>query len=177
LNKQYTQNKYELLVPKIIEHMKKTGEWGEFFPVQIAEFGYNETVSQEQYPLTKEEALKIGAKWKKSYPPNKYQGEIIRIPDSIKEVNDSIIKQILPCAACGKNYKIITQELEFHRKNDIPLPSRCPDCRHLARIKQRNPNKLWSRTCAKCQALIQTTFAPDRSEIVYCEACYLKEVY
>jgi hypothetical protein len=27
LNKQYTKEEYEELVPKIIEHMKKTGEW------------------------------------------------------------------------------------------------------------------------------------------------------
>jgi hypothetical protein len=27
LNKQYTRDEYEVLVPRIIEHMKKTGEW------------------------------------------------------------------------------------------------------------------------------------------------------
>lgn len=27
LNKQYTKEQYEELVPKIIEHMTKTGEW------------------------------------------------------------------------------------------------------------------------------------------------------
>ena len=57
LNKQYTKAEYETLVPKIIEHMKKTGEWGEFFPASISPFGYNETVAQEYFPLTREEAL------------------------------------------------------------------------------------------------------------------------
>jgi len=27
LNKQYSKEEYEELVPKIIEHMQKTGEW------------------------------------------------------------------------------------------------------------------------------------------------------
>jgi CxxC-x17-CxxC domain-containing protein len=36
--------------------------------------------------------------------------------------------------------------------------------------------KLWSRSCAKCGKNIQTSYVPDRSEIVYCEECYNAEV-
>ncbi|MDD5740031.1 MAG: hypothetical protein PHO20_04665, partial [Candidatus Peribacteraceae bacterium] len=43
LNKQYTKAEYEALVPKIIEHMRKTKEWGEFFPMSSAVFAYNES--------------------------------------------------------------------------------------------------------------------------------------
>jgi hypothetical protein len=56
-NKQYTKEQYEELVPKIIEHMQKAGEWGEFFPASLSPFGYNETHAQEYYPMTREEAL------------------------------------------------------------------------------------------------------------------------
>ncbi|NUJ98295.1 hypothetical protein HGA92_06015, partial [Candidatus Gracilibacteria bacterium] len=69
LNKQYTKEEYEILVPKIIEHMmtppkspsieRESGaivkqgeqEWGEFFPSSLSPFGYNETVAQEYYPI------------------------------------------------------------------------------------------------------------------------------
>jgi hypothetical protein len=47
LNKQYSKDEYEKLVPKIIEHMKSTGEWAEFFPVELSPFSYNETAAQE----------------------------------------------------------------------------------------------------------------------------------
>ena len=57
-NKQYTKEEYETLVPKIIEHMKQTGEWGEFFDTSLSPFGYNETVANEYYPLSEEEATK-----------------------------------------------------------------------------------------------------------------------
>jgi hypothetical protein len=57
LNKQYTKEEYETLVPKIIEHMKSTREWSEFFPIEISPFTYNETVAQEYFPLTKAEVL------------------------------------------------------------------------------------------------------------------------
>jgi len=44
-------------------------------------------------------------------------------------------------------------------------------------MKLRNPRKLYTRNCDKCGKEIQTTYAPERPEIVYCENCYNKEVY
>jgi hypothetical protein len=37
--------------------MKSTGEWGEFFPLSLSLFGYNETVAQDYFPLAQEEAI------------------------------------------------------------------------------------------------------------------------
>lgn len=51
LNKQYMKEEYETLVPKIIEHMTQTQEWGEFFPVSMSPFAYNESVAQLMYPI------------------------------------------------------------------------------------------------------------------------------
>lgn len=51
LNKQYTKEEYEKLVPLIIAHMTKTQEWGEFFPIKISPFSYEETVAQDFFPL------------------------------------------------------------------------------------------------------------------------------
>ncbi|MEK6615123.1 MAG: hypothetical protein AABZ32_03275, partial [Bacteroidota bacterium] len=33
LNKKYSKSEYEEILPRIIQHMKSTGEWGEFFPI------------------------------------------------------------------------------------------------------------------------------------------------
>ncbi len=60
-NKQYTKEQYEELVPRIIEHMMKTLEWGEFFPSWVSPFGYNETVAMDHFPLAREEVLGVGA--------------------------------------------------------------------------------------------------------------------
>jgi len=35
LNKQYLKEKYQKIVPKIIENLKKSGEWGNFFPKEL----------------------------------------------------------------------------------------------------------------------------------------------
>lgn len=176
LNKQYSREEYEELIPKIIEHMRKDGggamkrageassaSWGEFFPVTHSPFGYNETVASEYFPLEKSEILTRGWHFK--------------IPDSIDEVSDAISDNILLCEVTGKPYKIIPQELRFYRKMKLPIPWKCPDCRHRDRLKLRNPRKLFERTCAKCGKAIKTSYSPDRPEIVYCEKCYLETVY
>ncbi len=51
LNKQYTKEEYNTLVPKIIKKMKADWEWWEFFPSSISPFWYNETVAQEYFPI------------------------------------------------------------------------------------------------------------------------------
>jgi hypothetical protein len=50
LNKKYSKEDYETLLPKIIDHMKKTGEWGEFFPMEISPFKYEETKAVDYFP-------------------------------------------------------------------------------------------------------------------------------
>lgn len=184
LNKQYTKEEYEKLVPKIIEHMKQNGEWGEFFPVSMSIFAYNETIASEYFPLSKEKALSLGANWREEDTLNRYQGPKITVPDDIENTNSEITKQILTCSArgdnnrvCGKNYKIISQEFDLYRKIKVGVPKNCPDCRHKARQALRNPRRLWERNCDKCGSSIKTSYSPDRPEKVYCEACYLKEVY
>jgi hypothetical protein len=136
--------------------MRKTQEWGKFFPPQIDPFAYNESAAQDFFPLTKDEAIKMGYKWrdedKKEYTPQ---------PES------------LSCEKCGKNYRLIPQELKFYKTNNLPTPKSCPTCRHLERFRSRNTYKLYSRTCDNCKTPIQTTYPETSNNIVYCEKCYL----
>jgi len=178
LNKQYTKEEYEELVPKIIEHMKKTGEWGEFFPITLSPFGYNETDAQEYFIMKKEEVLLQGWKWKDDEKgKDDYLGPKIEIPESIENSYIDICDKILQCESTGKLYKITPQEFSFYKKIGVPLPRKSPEQRHKERVALRNPRNLWTRNCDKCGIEMQTTYAPDRPEIVYCEECYLKEVY
>lgn len=176
-NKQYTKEEYEVLVPKIIQHMMATGEWGEFFPAQISAYGYNESSAFTFFPLSKEEVLKHGWKWYEKPEGSQYIGPTVTVPSSIEEVDDSLCGQILKCERTGKLYKIIPQELRLYRKLGVPVPRICPEERHQLRVSQRNPRHLWDRACKNCGVAIQTTYAPDHPEVVYCEACYLKTVY
>lgn len=218
LNKQYPKEEYEALRKKVIEHMnampyldkkERIYKYGEFFPIEISPFGYNESVAQDYFPLTKDKIGENGYGWtdivkhKKTYNATMKSEDI---PDDIRDVdNDSVLNEIIECANAAKNtcagvgvFRIVKNELTFYKEQGIPLSRFCPNCRQLARIKQRNPLKLWFRVCTcqgpssengiyqntvdhfhkerKCPNEFETTYSPERPEIVYCEQCYVSEV-
>ncbi len=177
LNKQYSKEDYEALVPRIIAHMRKRGEWGEYFPTTMAPCAYNDSEAQELFPLTREHVLARGWRWEEGEADGaKYLGPVTVIPQAIADVPDAICSKILQCAVTGKPYKIIPQELALCRELGIPIARKCPEQRHAERMSLRNPRRLWSRPCAQCGKNMETTYAPDRPETVYCEACYLQLV-
>jgi len=176
LNKQYTKEEYEELVPKIIDHMRKTGEWGEFFPIKNSPFGYNISFAQEYAPIREEEGLAHNYRWEKK-EEKEYHEATTQLPESIDETSDEITKEIFTCTGCTKNYRITPQELRFYKDKNIALPKYCADCRHITRIHQCNSPHFYNRTCAKCSASIATTYPPNSGAIVYCEKCYLKAIY
>ncbi|MDC0506214.1 hypothetical protein OAN96_01315 [Candidatus Gracilibacteria bacterium] len=180
LNKQYGKEEYEVLVPRIIKKMQEDKQWGEFFPSSISPFGYNETAVQDYFPLDKNQAIEQGFHWsdyqaaalnvEKTIPANK-------LPDNIADIPDDILNWAIVCEVTQKPFKITSQELDFYRKRNISIPTRHPDQRHSDRMALRNPRKLFERDCDKCGTNMQTTYAPDRSEKVYCEDCYNSEIY
>ena len=215
LNKQYTKEEYEELVPKIIQHMNETPyidklgriyKYGEFFPSELSPFAYNETIAQEYSPLTKEETEKQGYSWKDpDVRDYKITLKADDLPDHIKDVDDSVLNEIIGCAhqgecreQCTTAFRIIREEFDFYKRANLPLPRLCPNCRHYARLKRQNLIKLWNRKCQcfgltsenniykntvthfhgsdKCSNSFETSYAPERKEIVYCEACYNAEV-
>ncbi|MBI2627645.1 hypothetical protein HYW72_01810 [Candidatus Nomurabacteria bacterium] len=151
----------------------------------------------EDIVLSKEGALKRGFNWQNNVQQTtgKETLKAENIPDSINEIGDSILNEVFACVDCKRNYKIIPNELIFYRKMKIPIPRRCFYCRHANRLKKRNPFKLWHRTCMcgstgspqattdhshgenRCEVEFETSYAPDRPEIVYCEKCYQQEIY
>jgi hypothetical protein len=204
LNKQYSKEEYMKLIPKIIKHMNdmpyidqegKTYKYGEFFPVELSPFAYNETIAQEYFPLTKTEALKQGYRWKDEMERNFHIDiKAEDIPDDMQKTSKDIIGKVIECEhkvkcheQCTEAFKIVENELSFYKRMNLPIPHLCPNCRHNTRQKQRNPVRLWRRKCmcnkdhqqhnGPCDAEFETSYAPDRPEIVYCEKCYQQEVY
>ncbi len=195
-NKVYSKEKFIKLRTKIINHMNeipyidKKGrvyKYGEFFPTEFSPFAYNEAIVQEFYPLTKTEAINRGYRW---CEPNEKNYSITiataSIPDNIKDVKDTILSDVLECEhkmkynhQCLLVFRITSDELKFYKKNNIPLPDQCPNCRYYQRFEQVLPNKLWHRKCMKegCNNKFETPYAPNRPEKVYCESCYNKEIY
>ncbi len=186
LNKKYTKEEYQKLKAQLIDHMKKTGEWGEFFPKNFSSYAYNESSAQEIFPLTKNEALDKGYSWRDPSERNyTIDLETSDVPDDSSALPDDISTKVTACADNGKclckcttAFKVTPDELILYKKLKIPLPILCPNCRHARRISRRNPPKLFNRTCMKegCENEFETSYYPERPEIVYCEKCYQQEV-
>jgi formylmethanofuran dehydrogenase subunit E len=68
-------------------------------------------------------------------------------------------------------------ELNFYKSKNIPLPRKCPTCRHSDRMHFRNSRELFNRKCSKCESDIKSTYNKNREEKIFCEKCYEKEVY
>lgn len=171
LNKQYSKDDYFALKARIVDHMKETGEWGEFFPVALSPFAYNETVANEYFPLSQEDVIAQGWKWGEDRARSA-SSEKVEMPDDIAEVSDEILQQVLGCRATGKSFKIQEAELRFYRKQDLPVPEYCYDERHRQRFHNRNPRRLFTRACDSCDKELRSSFSADSSDTVYCESCY-----
>ncbi|OGZ01446.1 MAG: hypothetical protein A2946_01080 [Candidatus Liptonbacteria bacterium RIFCSPLOWO2_01_FULL_53_13] len=178
LNKRYEKEEYEKIRAHIVDELKSKNLYGLFFPPELAFFAYNETLAQENYPLTKEQALAEGFRWEEDIPQTRGKETLKpeQIPDHIKDVPDTILDEILACVECGRNYRLIKPELDMYRRALIPIPRKCFNCRHMDRVRRRGALKLHPRACAKCGKEMQTTYPPDSPYIVYCEQCYQTEV-
>ncbi len=209
LNKQYTKEEYEKLVPKIKKHMDEMPyidtqglvyKYGEFFPIEFSPLGYNNTVAIQHFPMTKKEAENKGYNWieveRGEYAITK---KALELPNSIQDVSDQVLKDVIECGSCRKAYRVMENELVFLRNEKLPLPHWCNDCRYERRISDRLTLHLYERSCMcggeadetgvykntvahqhgsePCPEVFKTGYSPDRKEIVYCEKCYQQEVY
>ncbi|MCR4328218.1 MAG: hypothetical protein NUV53_01740, partial [Patescibacteria group bacterium] len=138
-----------------VDNAGRIYRYGEFFPAEISPFAYNETIAQEYFSLSREEACVAGFAWKE---PEVREYAVSRTAEDlashIEDVEDAITKEIIGCAhrgvcnhQCATAFKIIPEELSFYRRMRLSLPQLCPNCRHYERLAQRNPLKLWHRRC------------------------------
>lgn len=115
LNKSYSEEDYNALREQIIEHMKKTGEYGEFFPAHNSMFAYNETLAQDIFPLTQAEAEAKGYRWK----------------TQVEQAHQSSDISQKSCIQCSKVFRPIKQERELEVKIGLKPAEKCWDCRRL----------------------------------------------
>ncbi len=189
MNKSMGKHEYDRECGKIIDHMRITGEWGEFFPLVISPFWYNETVAQDYFPITPEEAEKKKYKWKVDDEISSYHGNYYQ-PLSIEEYDERIIgfeqaekniraclDWIIECKETKKPFKVIQPELAFYIEHHLAIPRLSPNERHKSRIALRNDRILYDRLCTECSRKIKTVYAPDRPEKILCEECFQRKVF
>ncbi|MEI7709365.1 MAG: hypothetical protein WCI76_01475 [bacterium] len=193
-NKQYSKEEYFLLRSKIIEHMNAvpyvTSEglvykYGEFFPSELSPFSYEDSSASDYFP-----------NGNISKTLNEYAIEVksSELSEKISDTDESIIGKVIECVdaqkcahRCIGAFKITRMEFEFYKRFNLPLPRVCPNCRFYTRMQKLNPINTWDRVCMcennnhnhenKCLVEFKTNYSPENPQIIYCEACYKKEMY
>jgi hypothetical protein len=186
LNKQYTEEEYNELVPKIIEHMNEmpyvdangvTYGYGEFFPAEISNYAYNESSAQEYFPLTKEEILDSAFRYKEvtqnQYATTMHADEL---PDRAEDVDEEILNQIIECKETGRAYRITAGELSFCQQMNLPLPRTHQDVRFKERFQSMNGTTFYQRTTEDGVDVL-TTYSPDDPHRILSHEGYKAEVY
>ncbi len=188
LNRRYSETDYMVMREKIIAHMKETGEFGEFFPVSKSIFGYNETVAMQYFPMKQSDVEQRNWKWSTNYQKTTGQAtaNITAFSRYAPDVPETILKEVFACIECERNYKILPEELAFYKRQQVWIPIKCYECRFKNSLAQRTGFQIWARQCmctqpdhahaGRCTAEFETTYSPDRKELVYCEQCYQKEI-
>jgi hypothetical protein len=152
LNKQYSKSEYCELVPRIIAHMKSTGEWGEFFPPLSSPHVYAEAWIGDFFEdISAEEKKRRGYRTdplpeEQTVEPYHLTSE--ELPLDISDVDDeNLTKQTVKCliTAGAKSimdqktakkgseghkgncstvclYRFQKKEIDFFKRQNIPLP-------------------------------------------------------
>lgn len=175
-NKQFTEEEYWRRVDAIKTAMLARSEYGEFFP--LGWMPYQNTMANIEFPMNKNEAVKLGIPWweeTEEHLPDIQKISESEIPQTVGEIEDSILQKGIVCRISGKLFRIVQPELDLYRKKNIPVPVVHPDVRMRRRFASINRFRLWPHNCEKCGGDILTSYDPSRKLKIWCEPCFLSE--
>ncbi len=166
LNKQYSKEEYYRLLPLIINHMRKTGEWGEYFPMKLSPWPYNLSFASRYFPLTESGARGQGLAWLELPLPEVSSAcaTAASLPDGLPETNAAIIAR---CEVSGKVFRITSEEIRRLRQLKAPLPRVAYDVRMNERSARCGGLQLKQRTCSRSGQGISTVYGEREEPVVF----------
>lgn len=132
LNRQYSKREFDTLSARLVRHMQDTGEWGSFFPATLSPFAYNESIAQDYFPISSDDAIEQGWKWRQDRPKTREEVSGVSKDDSL-----------LICPVSGKPFRYQPMEELFLAERSLPLPLAHPSQRFSERMKQR---RFWNKS-------------------------------
>lgn len=181
-NKQYSKEEYFVLKEKIIEHMKKTDEWGKFFPGHFAPNPYDESYSGYHFPLSENEKQKNNFRTAPLIEKISVKtAEITEIPDNSSLINPSqkewLTQQVFWDKAYKRPFQIQMQDIEMSQKLHAPLAY----CSYINRIQDNFKympihKSMREAKCAISGKPIKTNISEEFDGRILSEEEYLKIV-
>ncbi|MDP2630803.1 MAG: hypothetical protein Q8P56_05360 [Candidatus Uhrbacteria bacterium] len=174
LNKQYTKDEYESLRARIIDHMKQTGEWGQYWPLSMSPYYYDDE-ALFFFPIDDELTKKLGARRRPVQMSHDEGMSIDLIPDHLGDFDDQWHNKTFLCKRTQRAFKITPQEGALHKKLRVALPriawhARLEDNFKLVFILPHEAH------CAECGKEFSSLIDPsETARPLWCDACYLRE--
>lgn len=177
LNTPYSAQEYSTLKDKVIDHMKSTGEWWQFFPWSFAPNPYDESWSSFHFPLSESEQK---AQWYFFLPNPEKHNEHYQPSEEIPISSDATLettKNTYWDEVAQRPFQILAQDINFCRDLGVPLPSTY----YMRRIQENfrwmpYNGTLRTTTCAKSGKEIQTSWPSEYDGRILSEEEYLKVV-
>jgi hypothetical protein len=179
MNTSYSTQEYATLRQKIIDHMKSTWEWWQFFPGSFAPNPYDESFSSFYFPLSESEQQSL---WY-FFLPNSEKNNVSylnteELPTTARETTETTTKQTYWDNVAKKPFQILSQDVNLCRELEVCLPY----THYMRRIQEnfrRMPynGTLRSTTCAKTWNEILTSWPAKYDGRIVCEEEYLKIVW
>lgn len=176
LNTPYSKQEFLDLQKRLIDHMKSTGEWWEFFPCDFAPNTYEDSLSATFWPLDEQVKLKFwfrttetkNIKWDNYLLANE-------VPDSPFDADENTTKQVFWDDIARKPFTILPQDINFCRELSVPLP----DTHYVRRIFHNLSwmpynGELRTTQCAKSGKEMQTSWSADFDGRIVSEEEYIK---
>jgi hypothetical protein len=178
-NRPYEPEEYERRKAEIVAAMKKTGEYGKFFPNYFAANSYEESLSGFYWPLTKEQGEKLGFRMRQSEEQREAAAQdASQVPDRSDQADESVTQSPYWDPVAKRPFQILKEDIAFAQDLKVPLPST-----YYMRRLQENfrlipfDGMLRTVTCGKCRGSTQTSWPKEYDGKILCESCYLREVY
>lgn len=178
-NKKYEIEEYWEKLDEIKFRMLQNKEYGEFFPMYFSSYAYNSTLANIIYPMKEMEAKDKGLYWQSDIEVDTKNLKTIfvnELPDDISEITDEICNLAIIGDISKKPFKIIARELEFYKRNKIPLPIDTPYMRIIDRFKVLDNFKIYKEVCFACGKQIESSHKTSDGYKPFCEQCFQKEV-
>ncbi|MDD4318944.1 MAG: hypothetical protein PHW10_01295 [Candidatus Peribacteraceae bacterium] len=178
-NKPYTPEEYEKRKADIIAAMKRTGEYGQFFPGHFAANPYEESLAGFYWPLTREEGTKRGFRMSTEKPERISDAiDASQVPDRSDDAGTDLSKKVFWDPVAKRPFQIADVDIAFAKDLCAPLP-------HTYYMRRLQENfrlipfngELRTVACGKCKKETQTSWPQEYDGRTLCEECYLKEVY
>ncbi|MDP2630811.1 MAG: hypothetical protein Q8P56_05400 [Candidatus Uhrbacteria bacterium] len=182
LNKQYSEEEYGVLKEKLIEHMKKTGEWGQNFPPRYSFFPYSETLADVSMSILfdhREDVIeRMGLRRNANgspllpSPQDLVPGD--QIPDSLDQFSDKLLEITFSCEKTQRKFKITKKELELYRRFRVAVPRKAwrTTFEEWYPLLQPLPNQAM---CSRCGKDIYCYIHPNKTDRqLFCDKCFLE---